>query len=255
MAKLLIFSFSLPSLTRKEKLFRCEFCRKRFGLRSYLVKHYEVGACAKRKNGTQAAGGKRSGRLTKDEDASDLDFKNEEQVKQRMKSLVQELKKEEEAEQRERASKQANGKGDDLDSAAGAAASRKRRPQKVRKCNVSLNKPISLEEYDDDEYDESDEEPEVINNKSTRSRNGNYAKITNNEHDYYSVSNGDKEENDQILEIDGSLINGELIKGAQIVYVDGKELTDEDGQQVATIQVLNGTGDDLIETAEVVTDY
>lgn len=246
---MLIFSFSPPGelLTRKEKLFRCEFCRKRFGLRSYLVKHYEVGACAKRKNGTQAAGGKRSGRSTKDEDSADFDFKNEEQVKQRMKSLVQELKKEEEAEQRERASKQTNGKAEEQDTAAAAANNRKRRPQKVRKCNVSLNKPISLEEYDDDEYDESDEE-EVVNNKSTRSRNGNYAKITNNEHDYYSVSNGDKEENEQLIEI-----NGELIKGAQIVYVDGKELTDEDGQQVATIEVLNGT--ELIETAEVVSDF
>lgn len=235
-------------LTRKEKLFRCEFCRKRFGLRSYLVKHYEVGACAKRKNGAQTAGGKRSGRSAKDEDPADFDFKSEEQVKQRMKSLVQELKKEEEAEQRERAAnKQENGKGDES-TEAGASAGRKRRPQKVRKCNVMMSKPISLEEYDDDEYDESEDEQEVVNNKSTRSRNGNYAKI-NNEHDY-SVSNGDKEEDEQIIEI-----NGEIIKGAQIVYVaDGKELTDEDGQQVATIQVLNGTGD-LIETAEVVTDF
>ena len=167
-----------------------------------------------------------------------------------MKSLVQELKKEEEAEQRERAAnKQENGKGDESTD-AGASAGRKRRPQKVRKCNVMMSKPISLEEYDDDEYDESEDEPEVVNNKSTRSRNGNYAKITN-EHDYYSVSNGDKEEDEQIIEI-----NGEIIKGAQIVYVtDGKELADEDGQQVATIQVLNGNGDELIETAEVVSDF
>ena len=48
-------------------------------------------------------------------------------------------------------------------------------------------------------------------------------------------------------------INGEIIKGAQIVYVGGKELTE--GQQVATIQVLNGNGGDLIETAEVVADF
>ena len=204
-----------------------------------------MGACAKRKNGAQTTGGKRSGRSAKDESSASFDFKSEEQVKQRMKSLVQELKKEEEAEQRERAGKQENGKSDELD--AGTTGSRKRKPQKVRKCNVSLNKPISLEEYDDDEYDESDDEPEVVNSKPSRSRNGNYAKI-NNEHDYYSVSNGDKEENEQIIEI-----NGEIIKGAQIVYVGGKELTE--GQQVATIQVLNGNGGDLIETAEVVADF
>lgn len=204
----------------KEKLFRCEFCRKRFGLRSYLVKHYEVGACAKRKNN-----GDSKGRSSKNKDDNvEFDAKDEELVKQRMKSLVQELKKEEEAE------RAANKQMDDLEDAGTSnGKSSKRKPRKVRKCNVSLNKPISLEEYEDDEdYDESEEELEM-NKTATKSRN--YAKTNlNNEHDYYSLSNGDKEDNDeQIIEI-----NGEIIKGAQIVYVDGKELT-EDGS--ATIQV------------------
>ena len=225
-----------------EKKFKCEFCKKKFGLRSYLVKHYEVGACAKRKgnsNGNQS-GKNRSSKSDKDSDDEsepiDYDPKNEEQVKQRMKSLVQELKREEEAEKREKAANKQNGTASN-----GKASGKQMRRRKARKCNVSLNKPISLDEYADDEEEESDDDEPT---KSTR--NDNYAKNLHNEHDYYSVSNGDRsEESEQLIEI-----NGELIKGAQIVLVDNKELNGDDDEQVATI-VYNGNGE-LIEAAEVV---
>lgn len=160
----------------------------------------------------------------------DFDSKNEEQVKQRMKSLVQELKKEEEAEQREKATKQPDLNGDTL--------KKPLKPRKARKCNVSLNKPISLNE-DSDEEEESEDEQELKATNNKAKTNGNYyAKNSlSNEHDYYTVANGDKE-SEQIIEI-----NGEIIKGAQIVYVDDKELN-ENGEQVFIVQ----NGGELVET-------
>jgi len=214
-----------------EKKFRCEFCKKKFGLRSYLVKHYEVGACAKRKGTNSNQGGKNRSKGSKDasttenDEQIDFDPKNEEQIKQRMKSLLQNLRKEEEAEQRE---KEVNGKD------AGTSNGKTMRRRKARKCNVSLNKPISLDEYADDEEEESEEDE--IEQPPTKSRSTNrndYAKNLS-EHDY-SISNGDE----QMIEI-----NGEIIKGAQIVLVDNKD-SDE---QVATL-VYNGNGD-LVETGD-----
>jgi len=211
-----------------QKLFRCEFCRKKFSLRSYLVKHYEVGACAKRKNSISSNGSsKRSSRSKDDDQLDDFDPKNEEQVKQKMKNLLQELKKEEEAEKRERA---ANGQTEET--------TRKERKRKVRKCNVSLNKPISLNESSDDEDDE-----ENLSDDETSAKNYATKNSLANEHNYYSLSNDDKLNDDQIIEINGEIHN------AQLIYVDeSKELVD--GQHVATI-VLNGDSQ-LIETNEMV---
>lgn len=156
-----------------------------------------------------------------------------------MKSLVQELRKEEEAEQREKATNKQNDAG--TSNVKSNERSTNGKTRKARKCNVSLNKPISLDEYADDEEDESDEDEIEMNNKT--GRNESYAKNPHNEHDYFSISNGKTpdDESEQILEI-----NGELVKGAQIVLVDGKELNNDDGEQVATI-VYNGNGELVAE--------